>query len=45
VKASYLDEVLALWLGDKGLKLRGSEGVDETGLRDDQQKHLSTSED
>lgn len=29
---TYLDEVLALWLGDERLELRGGEGVDEASL-------------
>lgn len=30
----YLNQVLALWLGDKWLELGGGEGVDETRFRD-----------
>jgi hypothetical protein len=33
---AYLNQVLALGLGDQWLKLRGGEGVDQTSLRDDQ---------
>ena len=29
---AYLDEILALWLGDERLELWCREGVDETGL-------------
>jgi hypothetical protein len=43
--AAYLDEVLALGLSDEGLQLRCREGVDQTGLRDDEQQHLGASED
>jgi hypothetical protein len=35
VENTYLDQVLALWLGDQRLQLGGSEGVDQAGLRDD----------
>lgn len=42
---AYLDEVLALGLGDQRLKFGGSEGVDKTGFRDDQEKNLSASQD
>ena len=30
-----LDEVLALWLGDKQLELRGSKCIDQSGFRHD----------
>lgn len=43
--AAYLDEVLALGLGDEGLQLRCREGVDEASLRDDEQQHLGAGED
>jgi hypothetical protein len=43
--STYLNEVLALGLGDERLQLGGSEGVDKTGLGDDQQQHLGASED
>jgi hypothetical protein len=42
---TYLDEVLALGLCDKWLQLWGREGVDETGLRDDEEQHLGASKD
>lgn len=42
---AYLDEVLALSLGDQGLELGGGEGVDQTGLRDDEQEDLRAGED
>lgn len=42
---AYLDEVLTLGFGDKGLKLRGSKCIDETSLGDDQEENLSSSED
>lgn len=42
---TYLDEVLALGLGDQRLQLRGSKGIDETRLGDDQQQDLSASQD
>jgi hypothetical protein len=35
-----LDKVLALGLGDKGLELGGSEGVDQAGLGDDEEQDL-----
>ncbi len=41
----YLNEVLALGLGDQWLELGGGEGVDETGLGDDEEEHLSAGED
>lgn len=44
-EAIYLDEVLALGLRYKWLKLWGCERVDEACLRDDQKEHLSASED
>lgn len=43
--ASYLDEVLALGLGDERLQLGGGEGVDQSGLGDDEQEHLGAGED
>lgn len=43
--AAYLDEVLALWLGDKRLQLGCGEGVDQTCLRHDKQQHLGAGED
>lgn len=43
--STYLDEILALGLGDERLQLGGGEGVDETGLGDDKQQHLGAGED
>jgi hypothetical protein len=43
--ATDLNKVLALSLGHEGLELGGGEGVDEAGLGDNQQEHLSTRED
>jgi hypothetical protein len=43
--STYLDEVLALGLGDERLQLGGGECVDKTGLGDDQQQHLGAGED
>ena len=31
-----LDQILALWLGDKRLKFGGRESVHQSGLRDDE---------
>lgn len=42
---SYLDQVLALGLGDQWLELRGGECVDETRFGDDQKEHLGASKD
>jgi hypothetical protein len=42
---AYLDQVLALGLGDQRLELGSGEGVDETSLGDDEQKDLGASED
>lgn len=42
---SYLDEVLALGFGDQRLELGSGEGVDKSGLGDDEQKHLGASQD
>jgi len=39
-----LDEVLAFWLSDQRLQFGGSERIDETGLRDDEEQDLCTSE-
>ena len=39
-----LNEVLALWLGDKRLQLRSGERVDVTGFGDDEKKDLTASE-
>lgn len=41
---AYLDQVLALSLGDERLQLGGGEGIDQAGLGDDQEKHLGASE-
>ena len=38
-----LDKILALRLGDEGLELGGSEGVDEAGLGDDEEQDLCAS--
>lgn len=42
---AYLNEVLALGLGDQRLEFGSSEGVDKAGLGDDQQENLSASQD
>ena len=42
---SYLNEILAFGLGDQRLKLWSREGVNQTGLRDDEQENLSASQD
>ena len=39
-----LDQVLALWLGDKRLKLRGRECVHQSSLRYDEQQYLRSSQ-
>ena len=39
-----LNEVLAFGLGHERLELGSGEGIDETGLRDDEEKDLSTRE-
>lgn len=44
VQAS-LNEILAFGLGDQRLKLWSREGVNQTGLRDDEQENLSASQD
>lgn len=41
----YLDEVLALGLGDQRLELGGGEGVDQPRLGDDEQEDLRASQD
>ena len=41
--ATYLNEVLALGLGDKRLELGSGEGVHKASLGDDQEKHLGAS--
>lgn len=38
-----LDKVFPLGLGNKGLELGGSEGVDEAGLGDDEEQDLCAS--
>lgn len=45
IEVTYLNQVLALGLGDKRLQLGGGESIDEAGLGDDQQEDLGTSED
>jgi hypothetical protein len=45
IASTYLNEVLTLGLGDKRLELGGGEGIDETGLGDNEQQHLSAGED
>ena len=40
-----LDEVLAFWLCDQRLELGRGEGVDETGLGNDEEEDLSAGED
>lgn len=42
---TYLDQILALGLGDKWLKLRSGECVDQASLGNNQKKDLSASED
>jgi hypothetical protein len=42
---TYLDEILTLGFGDERLQFRGGEGVDKTGLGDDEQQHLGAGED
>lgn len=44
-QTTYLDEVLALSLRHQRLELGSGEGVDEAGLRHDQQQHLGSGED
>ena len=43
--ATYLDEVLALGLGNERLKLGGGKCVDETGFGHDKEKHLGAGQD
>ena len=43
VEAS-LNEILPLGLGDERLELSSSEGIDETGLRDHEEKDLGAGE-
>jgi hypothetical protein len=43
--ATYLNKVLSLSLGDKRLKLRCCEGIDQTGLGDDEEEDLGASKD
>ena len=40
-----MDEVLAFWFGHKRLELRCREGVDETGLGDDEKEDLGAGKD
>lgn len=42
---AYLDEVLAFGLRDERLKLRGGEGVDQTGLGHHEKQDLGAGED
>lgn len=42
---SYLNEILALRLGDERLELGGGEGVNQAGLGDDQQQNLRAGQD
>ena len=42
---AYLDQVLALRLGDQRLELRGGKGVDETSFGDDKKQDLCASQD
>ena len=44
-KSTYLNQVLALRLGDQWLELRGGKGIDQAGLGHDQQQHLGACED
>ncbi len=44
-QATYLNEVLAFWLGDKWLQLWCCESVDQTCFGDNEKKDLSSSED
>lgn len=39
-RGTYLDEILAFWLGDQGLKLRGREGVNEPSFRNNKEQDL-----
>jgi hypothetical protein len=43
--ATYLNEVLALGLGNQGLQLGGGEGVHKTRLRDDEEQDLGSGKD
>ena len=40
----YLDEILALGLGDKRLELRRREGIYQSSLRNNKQKDLGASQ-
>jgi len=42
---AYLNQVLSFGLGDEGLQFRSRKGVDQSGLGDDEQEDLSSSED
>jgi hypothetical protein len=42
---AYLNQVLALGLGNQRLKFWGSKGVDKAGFGDDQEENLSASQD
>lgn len=39
-RGTYLDEILAFWLGDQGLKLGGREGVNEPSFRNNKEQDL-----
>lgn len=39
-RGTYLDEVLAFWLGDQGLELRGREGVNEPSFGNNEEQDL-----
>ena len=43
--SAHLDQVLALGLGDERLELGSSEGVDQSGLGNDEKKHLGAGKD
>lgn len=43
-RKAYLNQVLALGLGDQWLELGSSECIDKAGFGDDQKKHLSASQ-
>ena len=45
VDGAHLNKVLAFWLGDQRLELRGGEGVDQTGLGDNEQQDLGAGQD
>jgi hypothetical protein len=41
---TYLNQILALGLGNERLELRRGEGIHEAGLRDDKQEDLGAGE-